>query len=243
MQQELPLSRIARLKRFFADTDVRWSVIFNLVFIYVWGYLLWGTTQVGTVEWWLEEFGHLLWSGFHTRACLSYSRRHNAIEFEYDREREEWRAQMRVINFSVFFWEGFELAHDWSGFFTTFAQLGNIDTMADIFLSGFIGPRLIINYWRWKDGVSWLFITTRVKEANEHDLTLAYKALCRIAERAMSNEPHLMSGFRELVRKEWMENHRVRPVIKSLYNMVVRGSRHERRRRRAFLKRLKDHTM
>ena len=224
----------ARLKRFIADRFVVLAFFFNILFIYVWGYLLWGTTEVWSAEWWLEECGHFLWSFFHTVIILSYTKRHYELELRHDREKIENRAWLWVINFSVFIWEGFESIHDASGFFHTMAQLGSRDTMMDIFLSGLMGPLLAIGYARWKDGVHMLFIADRVKEANEHDWQLIHAALHRISVRTADNKPHMARGLRELVRKEWEECHRALPVIKSLYNVVVRESRRERRRHKNF---------
>ena len=229
----------ARLQNFFKDSDVRFTLYFNIVFIYIWGYLLWGTTNVGTQEWWLEECGHFLWASFHTGVQISYRRRYHTAEFGIWRWKDERIIWLRVIFLSVFCWEGLELIHDATGFFTTFAQLSNIDTMTDILISGFIGPACAILFWRWKDNLNIFFADPRIKEANEADLRIVLEALHRIAERTSSNEPHVMRSIQDIVRNGWLENHRIRTIIKGIYNTIVRGSRRERRRRKILLNKIK----
>jgi len=233
-----PLTRIARFRHFFQDRHIRLFAIFNIFFIYVWGYLLWGTTEVGSGEWLLEECGHLLWSGFHTWVLISYQKYHYPEEFEYWREKEERLIWFRVILFSVFFWEGFELLHDSSGLFQTLAQLSNRDTMADIIFSGLAGPLFSISYWRWKDGLNLFFAPADKKQATERKLRQVRVLLSQIAEETNKNEPQVLDNLRFLVRRTWQENHHILPVVKMLYG-VARGSRRERRRRRAYIRSLR----
>ena len=227
--------RIARLKCFFQDSHVRIAAFFNIVFVYIWGYLLWGTTDVGTTEWWVEEFGHLLWSGFHTWISISYIKHHDKVVFSLWRWKEERIVWWRIILFSVFGWEGLELWHDNSGFFTTIAQLGNTDTMTDIFLSGFLGPFLVIAYRRWADGIRLFFTDPRTKIKREHNLRIAYEALRLVAEQSSGDDLRIMQDIANLARKEWREKHHLLPVVKSLYG-VLRGSKRERRKRRKLIR-------
>lgn len=238
MQEQNSSSRIARLMHFFQDKHVRSIAIFNILFLYIWGYLLWGTTEVGSVEWWLEECGHLLWSGFHTWILISYQKRHHAEEFEYWRDKEERLIWFRVIQFSVFFWEGFELARDSSGLFATLAQLNNRDTMVDIIFSGLVAPLFSISYWRWRDGLNLFFAAKDKKQATERKLRQVQVLLCQIAEETSESEPLVLHNLRHLVKKTWQENRHILPVVKMLYD-VARGSRRERRRRRAYLRNLR----
>ncbi len=230
----IPLSRIARLKMFFSDKDVIRAIFFNICFVYVWGYLLWGVTKVGSRAWVLEECGHLLWSSFHTGIIISYKRRNDPYAFKNDRGKIEDSAWLWVILFSIFFEFG-EFAHDQSGLFETIAQLSNGDTMADLLLSCFLGPKIITGYWRKRDGLKMFFTAPSVKEENDRDWEIVSDTLDRIRER-MANEPPLMESIRGLVRNKWEMYHRIFPVIKSLYGAVVHENREERRRRRAYLR-------
>ena len=234
-----PLSCISRFRHFFQDRHVRAIAIFNILFLYIWGYLLWGTTEVGSVEWWLEECGHLLWSCFHTWILILYQKCHHAEEFAYWREKEEHLIWFRVIRFSVFYWEGFELVRDSTGLFSTFAQLSNVDTMVDILFSGLVAPLFSISYWRWKDDIKLFFAGVDKKWETERKLRHVHVLLCQIAEETNKSEPYVLDNLRSLVKKTWEENHRIRPVIKMLYD-IVRGSRRERRRRRAYLRNLRS---
>ena len=233
-----PLTRPARFRHFFQDRHVRSIMIFNTLFLYIWGYLLWGTTEVGSGEWWLEECGHLLWSGFHTWILISYQKHHHAEEFAYWRDKEERLIWFRVIRLSVFCWEGIELIHDSSGLFATFAQLSNRDTMVDIIFSGLVAPLFSISCRRWKDGLNLFFTDPNKRQITEQRLRLVHEILRQVAEENIENEPQAMRNLRGLIKETWRENHRIQPVVKMLYD-VARGSRRERRRRRAYLRSLR----
>lgn len=231
---QLPLSRVARLKRFFSDRNVLLATIFNIIFIYMWGYLLWGTTEVGSGEWVLEEMGHFLWPSFHTWICILWHKRYHAEEFAYFRWKEEKGIWLWMVLFALA-WEFFELWHDKSGWFSTRAQLGDDDTMADLVLSCFVAVPFVIVWHRWKDGVSLFLANKHKKQEMERKRWLVNALLGEIAEESTQNESEGMDVLRTLIWETWEKHHRIRPVVRVLYE-IIRGSRQERRRRRASLK-------
>lgn len=232
-----PLSRIARLRRFFQNRHARSIMIFNIVFV-CGGYGMWGTAPIGTWEWFLDECAHVVWPSFHMWILLSYCERHHPIEFQFSRFREESLSWLVIILLSVFAWEGIELLYDTSGFFNSIAQVGNGDTMTDIFLSGVVSPFLVIWYRRWKDGLNLFFTHPNKKQAIEKKLSYIRILALQVAEDTSKGEPDILRMLRDLIRKTWDEDPRVLSVLKMLHT-VARGSRRERRQRRAYMRSLR----
>lgn len=230
--------RIARLGHVLTNVHVRHVVIFNAVFLSG-GYLMWGTAPVGTWQWFLDECAHLAWPGFHMWILLSYCERNHPIEFYLARFREEAFSWLLIILLSVFVWEGIELLYDTSGFFSSIAQVGNGDTMVDIFLSGVIAPFSVICYRRWKDGLSLFFTPPNKKEAIEKKLSYMRILAEQVAEDARKGEPHVVRSLRDLIRNTWNKDPRVLSVLNMLHK-VARGSRRERRQQRARMRKLQS---
>lgn len=234
-----PLSRIARLKVFARVLGIREIIFFNIVFAYVWGYLLWGTALLWSGKWWFDAFGHVLWPCFHAWKFISLYQHHSA-EFGFRR----WRWMHEVIVWFAMlllalFWELGELIHDTISQFTTRAQVNSADTLMDILFTGIVAPLVIIWWRRWKDGLRLFFGNPDKKAENEHDAFLVGKILSRMAERQASEDPRVIRKLWNLVRKEWGENHRIQPIVKGLYE-VARGSRQERRRQCTYLRNTKS---
>lgn len=232
-----PLSRMARLRHFFKNTHVRYVLIFNIAFT-CGGDFMWGTATIGTWEWFIDECAHLIWPSFHMWILLSYCERYHPIEFQFSRLKEEALSWLLIIFLSVFAWEGIELLYDTSGFFNSIAQVGNGDTMADIFLSGIVAPFLVISYRRWKDGLNLFFTPPNKKHAIERKLSYIGILAAQVAEDTSKGEPDIMHSLRDMIRETWHGDPRVSSVLKMLH-AVARGSRRERRRRRAYMRSLR----
>ncbi|OGZ44883.1 MAG: hypothetical protein A3J54_00465 [Candidatus Ryanbacteria bacterium RIFCSPHIGHO2_02_FULL_45_13b] len=233
-----PPGRVARLRHFFGSTHVQYTVIFNVLFV-CGGYVMWGTAEIGTIEWYLDECAHLAWPGFHMWILLSYCARHHPIEFQFSRFREEALSWLLIIFLSVFAWEGIELLYDTSGVFSSVAQVGNVDTMIDIFLSGMVAPFFIIRYRRWKDGLNLFFTSPNKKQAIERKLSYIGILAAQVAEETSKGEPDIMHSLRDMIHETWQGDPRVSSVLKMLHG-VARGSRRERRRRRAYMRSLQQ---
>ena len=226
------LSRIAWLRIFLNKV-----LFFNIVFVYIWGYLLWGTAEIWSGEWYVDALGHMLWPGFHTWVLISSCEWYSE-EFSMKRWKDEGLVWFLMLLCAVG-WEWGELLLDISSQFATRAQVSSADTLIDVLLQGILTPPMVLVYKRWKNGVRLFFTDSQQKRTIEQKLRQVQVLLDQIAAESVQNDPQAMRTFRALLRKVWQENHRIQPVLKAFYE-VARGSRRERRRRKALLRKIQS---
>ena len=82
------------------------------------------------------------------------------------------------------------------------------------------------------------FTDSHKKQTTERKLWLVQAMLSEIADENAQGEPIMRRNLRDLVKNVWLKTHHIQPVVKVLYE-VARGSRHERRRRRAYMRSLR----